>query len=193
MSKFIPLLCAALCFIIAPALKAKDTSSPTPFPIKALAIAAPAPQHLEEFLNFIRKDLAPAGFNTLILRVDFSYEYTSHPELIGEGALSLQQVTTLANTCRELGIDIIPQINLLGHQSWAESLGKLLEVYPEFDETPDIPLYKEHHWPNEHGLYCKSYCPNHPEVHKIVFALVDELMDAFGATRFHAGLDEVFL
>ncbi len=41
-------------------------------------------------------------------------------------------------------------------------------------------------------LYCKSYCPLHPGVHKIVFALVDELLDVFEASDFHAGMDEVF-
>ena len=47
-------------------------------------------------------------------------------------------------------------------------------------------------WPNAEGLYCKSYCPLHPEVHKIVFELVDEICDAFEADAFHAGMDEVF-
>jgi hypothetical protein len=89
-------------------------------------------------------------------------------------------------------INIIPQINLLGHQSWAEELENLLKVYPQFDETPHIPMMEKYEWPNEHGLYCKSYCPLHPEVHNVVFALVDELMDAFEAKAFHAGLDEVF-
>lgn len=50
----------------------------------------------------------------------------------------------------------------------------------------------EYKWPNDDGLYCKSYCPLHPNVHDIVFALVDEVMDAFEATSFHAGMDEVF-
>lgn len=47
-------------------------------------------------------------------------------------------------------------------------------------------------WPNDDGLYCKSYCPLHPEIHDVVLALVDEIMDAFEASTFHAGMDEVF-
>ena len=50
----------------------------------------------------------------------------------------------------------------------------------------------EYKWPNEDGLYCKSYCPLHPDVHEVVFALVDEIMDVFEADAFHAGMDEVF-
>src|SRR6266542_1855874 len=41
-------------------------------------------------------------------------------------------------------------------------------------------------------LYCKSYCPRHPRVHEVVFALVDEVCEAFEADAFHAGMDEVF-
>ncbi len=50
----------------------------------------------------------------------------------------------------------------------------------------------EYEWPNEDGLYCKSYCPLHADLHEVVFALVDEIMVAFEADAFHAGLDEVF-
>jgi hypothetical protein len=47
-------------------------------------------------------------------------------------------------------------------------------------------------WPNADGLYCKSYCPLHPDVHAVVFDLVDEICDAFETDAFHAGMDEVF-
>jgi len=45
---------------------------------------------------------------------------------------------------------------------------------------------------NPDKLYCKSYCPRHPKVHEVVFALVDEVCEAFEADGFHAGMDEVF-
>ncbi len=51
---------------------------------------------------------------------------------------------------------------------------------------------EDYKWPNDDGLYCKSYCPLHPDVHAVVFDLVDEIMEAFQATAFHAGMDEVF-
>src|SRR5690606_13187340 len=51
---------------------------------------------------------------------------------------------------------------------------------------------EKYEWPNADGLYCKSYCPLHPEVHNVVFDLVDEIMEVFEARSFHAGMDEVF-
>ena len=43
------------------------------------------------------------------------------------------------------------------------------------------------------GIYCRSWCPINPEVNPVVFALIDELIDAFEADAFHVGMDEVFL
>jgi hypothetical protein len=160
--------------------------------IKGFAIAAPSPEGLEEFLTFMEDDLAGNGINTLVLRVDYNYEYESYPNLRDEQALSLEQVKKLVSTARENNIRLIPQVNLLGHQSWAGSIGKLLEEYPQFDETPYVEMPEEYKWPNKDGLYCKSYCPLHPDLHEVVFAVVDEILDVFEADAFHAGMDEVF-
>jgi hypothetical protein len=161
-------------------------------PHKGLAIASPPPKQLERFITFVETHLAPAGLNLLVLRVDYDFEYTSHPELRSENPLSREQVGKLVAMGQRHGIRIIPQFNLLGHQSWASEEGLLLQKYPEFDETPHVKMPEEYAWPNEDGLYCKSYCPLHPEVHGVVFALVDELVAAFEADAFHAGMDEVF-
>jgi hypothetical protein len=161
-------------------------------PVRGLSIAAPAPDRVDDFVRFIREDLAPAGVNVLVLRVDYNYEFARHPELRDSAALSRAEVRRLAVAAREGGVRIIPQVNLLGHQSWAEKVGKLLEAHPEFDETPWIVMPTKYEWPNPERLYCKSYCPLHPEVHDVVFSVVDEIMDAFEADVFHAGMDEVF-
>lgn len=161
-------------------------------PVRGFCIAAPRPDGLDEFLRFINDELTPRGINVLILRVDYNYQFESHPELRDSVALSRGDVRRLVNACRQSGISIIPQVNLLGHQSWAGDIGNLLEVYPQFDETPHVKMPEKYEWPNPDGLYCKSYCPLHPDVHKIVFEIVDEVCDAFEASAFHAGMDEVF-
>ena len=162
------------------------------FPVRGLSIGAPSTSQVDRFVQFIREGLAPRRVNTLILRVDYNFQYDSHPELRDGNALSRADVKNIARACQENKIRVIPQINLLGHQSWASRTGNLLRVYPEFDETPWVKMPEKYAWPNADGLYCKSYCPLHPKVHEIVFALVDELCDAFETDAFHAGMDEVF-
>jgi len=164
------------------------------YQVRGFIIAAPKPSGLDDFVKFINEELAPRKVNTLILRVDFNYEYKSHPELRDSAALSKSEVHKIMDACKKNNIAIIPQINLLGHQSWAAKNGKLLQVYPDFDETPwvKMPAPADYKWPNADNLYCRSYCPLHPGVHKIVFDLVDEIMNVFEAKAFHAGMDEVF-
>src|SRR5262245_33169484 len=67
-------------------LQAADKTTPV-FPVRGLCIAAPQAAGVERFVKFIEDELAPRGANTLILRVDWNYQYQSHPELRGNGAL----------------------------------------------------------------------------------------------------------
>jgi hypothetical protein len=161
-------------------------------PVRGFCIAAPRPAILDKFVKFIDEDLAPRGVNTLVLRVEYNYQFESHPELRENSALSREDVKKLVAVCRKDRILLIPQINLLGHQSGGNNLGSLLRHYPEFDETPWVKMPEEYKWPNDDGLYCKSYCPLHPKVHEVVFAVMDELCDVFETDVFHAGMDEVF-
>jgi hypothetical protein len=161
-------------------------------PVRGLAIAAPLPSYVDSFVMFIENELAPRNVNVLILRIDYNYQYKSHPELRDSIALSDTAVKKIVSVCRSHGMKIIPQINLLGHQSWANKTGKLLSAYPDFDETPGIKMPEKYQWPNADSLYCKSYCPLHPDLHKVVFDVVDEICDVFEASAFHAGMDEVF-
>jgi len=162
------------------------------FPVIGLCIGAPSADRFAEFATFVEKELAPKGLNTLLVRIDYNYEYESRPELRGKNPLTKENIKELVVVCKTNGIRLIPQINLLGHQSWHSDLSNLLKVYPEFDETPHVQLPEKYEWPNEDGLYCKSYCPLHPKVHEVVFDLVDEILDVFETKDFHAGMDEVF-
>ncbi len=161
-------------------------------PVRGLCISAPKPAEVDPFVLFIQEELAPRSLNTLILRVDFNYQYTNRPELANPSGLSRTDVKKLVAVCRTNHIRLIPQINLLGHQSWQRANAKLLQVYPEFDETPWVKAPEKYIWPNPDRLYCRSYCPLHPKVHEVVLPLVDEICEVFEADAFHAGMDEVF-
>jgi hypothetical protein len=169
-----------------------DDSLDKVMPVRGFCIAAPRPREVERFVKFIDEELAPRGVNTLVLRVDYNFQFQTHPELRDREALSPEDVKKLVAACRQNRIHLIPQINLLGHQSFGRSLGSLLAHYPEFDETPWVKMPEHYVWPNADGLYCKSYCPLHPRVHEVVFAVMDELCAVFETDAFHAGMDEVF-
>jgi hypothetical protein len=155
-------------------------------PVRGLHVFAPAKKDLAAALDFIRDSLPTEGVNTLIMEFNYSFDFQSRPEFADPNALGKDGVQQIVKACREKGIELIPQINCLGHQSWAEHNGRFLEKHPEFDETPGK-------YPQNKGIYCRTYCPLHPDVHKVLFDLIDELAKACEAKAFHVGMDEVFI
>ena len=180
----------ATTFLALPLIAANRISES--LPVRGLCISAPKPSEVDPFVRFIQEELAPRSLNSLILRVDFNYQFKSRPEMDNPSGLSRTDVKKLVAACRTSHIRLIPQINLLGHQSWRLANGKLLQVHPEFDETPWVKTPEKYTWPNPDKLYCRSYCPLHPKVHDVVLPLVDEICEVFEADAFHAGMDEVF-
>ena len=193
MKKILPILYLMLSSIaFSQVPENSKTGAANILPVRGFCISAPQPNDLDAFIKFINEELAPRSVNILILRVDYNYQYESHPELRDSSVLSKTEVKKLVAVCKRNNIHIVPQVNLLGHQSWAGKTGNLLKVYPQFDETPMVKMPEKFVWPNADGLYCKSYCPLNPDVHAIVFDIVDEICDVFEAEAFHAGMDEVF-
>ncbi|CAN5554806.1 family 20 glycosylhydrolase [soil metagenome] len=158
----------------------------TPMPIRGLHFFAPSPADIPITTKFIREELPKQGVNTLVVEFDFNYQFKKRKEMADNGALSEVQIKEIVSACKDAHVRLIPQINLLGHQSWDKNTGKLLTAHPEFDETPGK-------YPDNKGIYCRSYCPNHPEVHKVLFDCIDELADVCEADAFHVGMDEVFI
>ena len=157
-----------------------------PLPVRGIHLAAPMPDDMALAERFIREALPRQGVNTLVLEFNYRFQFAKHPEVVDTPALSADDVRRLAADCRAAGVKLVPMINLLGHQSWARTTFGLLRGHPEFDETPGK-------YPNNEGTYCRSYCPLHPDLHAVLFDLIDELADAAGADAFHIGMDEVFL
>jgi len=132
-------------------------------------------------------DLTARGVNVLVLEVDYGFEFRSHPELrIAEKVITHAGARRFVTACRKRGIRVIPQFQSFGHQSWAKETWPLLTKYPAFDLTPGA-------FPQNEGIYCREWDPLNPRVYEVVYALIDEIVDAFDADALHVGMDEVFL
>ena len=171
---------AATLLLLAGAAAASDIE------IRGLHIMAPWRGEADLAERFIRDALPREGVNTLVMEFDHQFPYRSHPELAAPEAMTTDEVARVVAACRAAGVRLIPEFNCLGHQSWARHTGLLLTKYPQFDETPWVPA-------DNHGIYCRSWCPLATGLHEVVFALLDELADACGADAVHCGMDEVFL
>lgn len=154
-----------------------------------VCIFTPTRDGLPALKRAIAGPFVELGVNALVIEVNYHFAYQSHPELVAtDKAITKEDARELSQLCKANGIRIIPLFNCLGHQSWGTGSATLplLVKYPEFDETPYVPK-------DNKGIYCRSWCPLHPDVNKIVFELMDELIAAFEPDAFHVGMDEVFL
>lgn len=130
--------------------------------------------------------LAAAGANTVVVEVNYSFEFEAHPELRNPRFIRRATAQALAAAARNCGVRLIPEFNCLGHQTSGGHLSPLLRLHPEFNETPSLSLTN----PN---VYCLEWCPRAPGLNEIIFSLIDELAGAFDAEDFHVGMDEVYL
>lgn len=138
--------------------------------------------------NIMKTVLKPAGVTIIILEIDKNFVFESHPELkVGENALTREDAEDLQSFARSIEIEIVPLFQCLGHQGWGGSRSELLTAYPEFDETPNVPLDAQ--WPE---IFCRSWCPKHPEINKVVYDLLGDMIDAFSPDYVHIGMDEVY-
>ena len=149
-------------------------------------------------------------YNAIILEIGGAMEYKKHPEInekwlemcaevrrYSGRAIEIQQKThpwaknsihcdngdggyltqdecrDIAAYCRERGLEVIPECPTLSHSDY------LVMSHPEIAERDnDI-------WPD-------AYCPNHPDTYKLVFDVLDEVIDVFKPARINIGHDEFY-
>jgi hypothetical protein len=162
------------------------TLGAAPLPVRGIHLSAPTPADLNLFVKFIEEVLPREGVNLLVVEFNYHFKFTKRPEVADPDALSRDDLQRILAACRKGGVQLVPMINCLGHQSWAKTTFGLLRAHPELDETPGK-------YPQNKDIYCRSYCPLHPAIHEIIFDLIDELADVCEAKAFHVGMDEVFL
>jgi len=130
--------------------------------------------------------LARIGVNTVVIEVNYSYEFKAHPDLRNRTFIRRETALALANDAARNNIRLIPEFNCLGHQSFGKRVEPLLKVHPEFNETPSLSVTNP-------SVYSLSWCPRAPDLNLIVTSLIDEIADGFRAKAFHVGMDEVYL
>lgn len=150
----------------------------------AIEMRSPKPSEVARFCGFVTNFLAPAGVKTVVLRTEYDYRFTSHPECADVNALSREEVRTIRAACLSKGMRLVPKMNALGHQGAPGKPLALLRAHPDMAEVADT---------NRIGrAYQLTICPRHPDTAKLVRDLALEMAEAFGADTMHVGMDEVF-
>lgn len=126
---------------------------------------------LDYLLEFMRR-LKQWGFNSVVLEIEDKFRFSRHPSLAHPDSPTHGQWREWAQSCRDIGIDVVPLVQTLGHLEFA--LNK--------------PAYA--HLREEAGLRHHVDVTNPGSV-PFVLELVQEAVDVFQPEKFfHVGGDE---
>ena len=124
--------------------------------------------------------MAALKMNWQSIQFDNRLKYDRHPDLSKPNAATKDQHKMLAGLLDLYGIDAIPMTQCLSHFNY-------------FLTKPEMKEYAEVKEPaaNAHVKFW-NYCPRHPEIHKIIFDLIEEQLECYPQAKwFHVGLDEI--
>ncbi len=130
-----------------------------------------------EFYFKLIPHLAKWGYNTLFWHFSDNEQcalrFESEPELASRHALSVAETKKLIRHARQYNIEVIPELESLGHTKYITDL-------PKFRDLAEL-VFSHHH---------ATLCSEHPGTLALMQKLLDETMDIFDSEYIHVGLDE---
>ena len=217
-SNFRGFVCGAECFI---KLADKDgvreakISDRPHLPFRGVHLFLPALSEMNFAKRLIKYMISPLGYNAAIIEVAGCMQYDSHPE-INEAVMNAIEmhkkglwpkfahdavaagtvvpkaaISELVEYIRSFGIEVIPEVQSLGHVQFMTQAHPDIAEIEDDDENRDIDTRGEDARPEK--FYRHSYCPSNPKSYEILFDLLDEVIEVFKPTEYvHMGHDEVY-
>ena len=183
--------------------------------MRGVHLYLPEPEQFEFTKSLIKNILIPFHYNQIIIEFAGAMRFDRHPEIsegwleakrrsdkgeipkmphgsvAGGKLLEKQQVRELCDFARELGFELIPEVQSFGHVQY------ITFVHPEIAEID--PDQQEAHTDARDAdvppalFYKHSYCPQHPKSYEIIHDLIDEIVEVVRPQRFvHCGHDEIY-
>ncbi len=177
----------------------------------------PAREDIPFYKRLVSHILSPMGYNTVFLEIGAGMEFDSHPELneayahavaqakaglwppfphdgvAGGKWLTKAEVADLVCYTRRFGIDVIPEVQSLGHVQYMTAAHPEIaeiEAKPE-NEAELVDTRNEDQRPET--FYPHSYCPCNEDAYRILFDILDEIIDVVKPAQYvHMGHDEVY-
>ena len=170
--------------------------------LRGVHLYMPARKDLDFFKRLVRYLIVPMKFNTIFIQVTAGMEFERRPEInraweeanrraaegkappvphgeLGGGSyITKEEVREIVEYAKGYGLEVIPEVQSLSHVTY------LTLAYPEIaEDKPEESVVSP---------YSHCYCPLHPESRRIVFDMVDEVVEVFEPRYVHMGHDEVY-
>lgn len=191
------------------------TVSDSPYKeFRGVHLFIPSMQQMDFARRLIKYMISPMGYNTIIMQVSGGMVYERHPKIseafanavemhnkglwpafphsgIAEGKpITKEQLKEFLAYVRSFGIDVIPEVQSLGHVQYITHAYPEIAEIPEVEETQKVDTREEDLLPSQ--FYRHSYCPSNERSYEILFDIIDEIIEVFQPKEFvHMGHDEV--
>jgi len=181
---------------------------------RGLHIGLPSRENFDFVKRLFRYFVVPLRFNLLIVQFTAGMRFDKHPEIseawlradknykegiqprmphasmIANGeVLEKHEVTDLLDSARELGLEIVPEIQSFGHVQY------ITYAHPELAErieTPDGDVDSRADDVKPVGFYPHCYCPSLQASYDLIYDIIDEIVEVAKPPRYvHMGHDEI--
>ena len=185
------------------------------YPFRGVHLFMPSERQMDFARRLIKYMISPMGYNNVIIEVAGGMRFDTHPEIneafmnankmhaegkwpefphagIAEGGCtSKEAVADFVDYIRSFGIDVIPEVQSLGHVQF------MTLAHPEIAEIDvdavDINADTVTADARPRTFYKHCYCPSNPKSYEILFDLIDEIVEVFKPREYvHMGHDEVY-
>ncbi len=183
---------------------------------RGVHLFVPAPDRMDYTKRLIKYLLSPMGYNHIIMELAGAMRYHSHPEINeaflegnrradagewppfphgsvgGKQIVEHEDIRDLIDYARSFGIEIIPEIQSLGHVQF------MTLAHPDIAERPvDAPVFEavDERFADipPKDFYAHCFCPSNPKSYEILFDLMDEIIEVFKPKKYvHMGHDEIY-
>ena len=196
------------------ALECEASLTPA-LPFRGVHLFLPSMENMDFAKRLIKYFISPLGYNCAIIEVAGGMEYASHPEItekvreiaknfregkgpqlphgdVAEGRpISREAAADFADYIRSFGIDVVPEIQSLGHVQYITAAHPEIAELAAADKTEMADTRVEDQRPDM--LFPHSYCPSNEKSYEIIFDLIDEIIEVFAPREYvHMGHDEVY-
>ncbi|MBR4059932.1 MAG: family 20 glycosylhydrolase [Lachnospiraceae bacterium] len=184
--------------------------------IRGIHVALPDKAQIPFLKKLIKYVLVPMRYNTIYVEIASALRYDNFPEIneawlnaiekyekgewpkpphygyVGRDIWEKSEVQELCKYMESYGIEVVPEVQSFSHSQY------ITMAYPDLAEKiaikksdGDTDLNEEDALPSK--FYPPSLCPSHPDYYKIIFGIMDEVIEAFKPKRFlHIGHDELW-
>ena len=214
-------VCGAECFIKLTSVncvRACKISDAPRAPFRGVHMTIPAADQMEFAKRLVKYCLSPMGYNVIIMEVRAGMKFDKHPEIsdayedivektkagtvppfghievAGGHPVEKSEVKALVEYIRSFGIDVVPEIQCLGHvQTLTLVYPEIAELYPKgIDENGnEVDLKEEDARPIP--VYPHCFCPQNDFAYELVFDILEEVIEVFEPREYiHMGHDEIY-